>query len=48
MKTEKILTPFNGYVAIVIIVIIGALTVFGLTSNNDAMGFILLPIFILS
>jgi regulator of protease activity HflC (stomatin/prohibitin superfamily) len=47
MKTEKILTPFNGYVAIVIIVIIGALTVFGLTSNNDAMGFILLPIFIL-
>jgi regulator of protease activity HflC (stomatin/prohibitin superfamily) len=47
MKTEKIITPFNGYVAIVILLITGILMVFGLTSSHDLLWLALLPIFIL-
>jgi regulator of protease activity HflC (stomatin/prohibitin superfamily) len=47
MKTEKIITPFNGYLAFVILLITGALIVFGFSSNNNVLGIALLPIFIL-
>ena len=47
MKTEKIITPFNGYVAIVILLVVGVLMVFGLTSSHDLFWFALLPVFIL-
>ena len=47
MKTEKIITPFNGYLAFVILLITGALIVFGFSSNNNVLGIGLLPIFIL-
>jgi regulator of protease activity HflC (stomatin/prohibitin superfamily) len=47
MKTEKIITPFNGYLAIVILLITAALIVFGFTSNNNLLSIVLLPIFIL-
>jgi hypothetical protein len=47
MKTEKIITPFSGYIAILFLILLGALTVYGLTSNNDLMGFLLLPVVIL-
>ena len=47
MKTEKIITPFNGYFAFVILLITAALIVFGITSNNNLLSIVLLPIFIL-
>lgn len=47
MKTEKIITPFNGYLAFVILLITGVLIVFGFSSNNIVLGIALLPIFIL-
>ena len=47
MKTEKIIMPFNGYFAFVILMITAALIVFGFSSNNDLLGIVLLPIFIL-
>ena len=47
MKTEKIITPFNGYLTFVILLITGALIVFGFSSNNNVLGIGLLPIFIL-
>ncbi|SFF32419.1 SPFH domain-containing protein [Flavobacterium xueshanense] len=47
MKTEKIITPFNGYLAFVILLITAALIVFGFTSNNNLLSIVLLPIFIL-
>ncbi len=47
MKTEKIITPFNGYLAFVILLITVALIVFGFSSNNNVLGIALLPIFIL-
>ena len=47
MKTEKIITPFNGYLAFVILLITAALIVFGITSNNNLLSIVLLPIFIL-
>ena len=47
MKTEKIITPFNGYFAFVILLITAALIVFGITSNNNLLSIVLLPMFIL-
>ena len=47
MKTEKIITPFNGYLAFVILLITAALIVFGFTSNNNLLSIVLLPMFIL-
>ena len=46
MKTEKIITPFNGYLAFVILLITGALIVFGFSSNNNLLGIALVPVFI--
>lgn len=47
MKIEKIITPFNGYFAFVILLITAALIVFGFSSNNNLLAILLLPIFIL-
>lgn len=46
MKTEKIITPFNGYLAIAILLITVVLIVFSFSSNNNILGIALLPIFI--
>jgi hypothetical protein len=47
MKKEKIITPFNGYLAVVIIVILMALMVYGADSNNTTLTVSLLPVTIL-
>lgn len=47
MKTEKIITPFNGYAAVAIILIVIALMVFGFTSQHFIMAGCLAPVFIL-
>ncbi len=47
MKTEKTITPFNGYVAVIILLVIGVIMVLGLTSSHDLIWLALLPLFIL-
>lgn len=47
MKTEKIVTPFNGYIAVVIILAISTFMVFELTSSHNLFWLALLPIVIL-
>jgi regulator of protease activity HflC (stomatin/prohibitin superfamily) len=47
MKTEKIMTPFNGYVAICLLLVTAVLMVFGFSSNNTVLGIALLLLFIL-
>jgi regulator of protease activity HflC (stomatin/prohibitin superfamily) len=47
MKIEKTITPFNGYIALIILVIIGILMIFGLTSSHDLLWLVLLPVLIL-
>ncbi len=47
MKTEKITTPFNGYLAVGMLVIVAALVVFGFNSNNIILGVALLPVCVL-
>jgi regulator of protease activity HflC (stomatin/prohibitin superfamily) len=46
MKTEKIITPFNGYVAVVIIIIMIALSTYGFVSENIILGAGLVPFYI--
>lgn len=47
MKTEKTITPFNGYIALIILLVIGVSMIFGLTSSHDLLWLALLPVFIL-
>ncbi len=47
MKTEKIITPFNGYIAIGIALILLATIIFGFASKNLILGVGLLPVFVL-
>lgn len=47
MKTEKIITPFNGYLAVVILLISAALMAFGFSSNNNVLGIALIPLLII-
>lgn len=47
MKTEKIITPLNGYIAIVILLVTTLLIAFGFSSDNNVLGIALLPICIL-
>lgn len=47
MKTEKIITPFNGYLAVVILLISAALIGFGFSSNNNVLGIALIPLLII-
>lgn len=37
MKTEKVLTPFNGYLVVVILFVLMAATLYGFTSNNTLL-----------
>jgi len=47
MNTEKIITPFNGYLAVVMLLISAVLIVYGFSSNNNVFGIALMPILIL-
>jgi regulator of protease activity HflC (stomatin/prohibitin superfamily) len=47
MKTEKIITPISGYIAIVILLATAALIAYGFSSNNILLPALLLPVFIL-
>ena len=47
MKTEKIITPFNGYLAVVMLLISSLLIVYGFSSNNNVLVIALIPILIL-
>ena len=47
MKTEKIITPFNGYLAIFILLISAVLIAFGFSSNNNVLGIALIPVLII-
>jgi len=46
MKTEKIITPFNGYLAFVMLLLTIVLIVFGFSSNYTILGIALLPVLI--
>jgi len=47
MKTEKIRTPFNGYLALVILLLSAVLIVYGFGSDNTILGIVLIPVLIL-
>ena len=47
MKTEKIITPFKGYLAVVILLISAVLIAFGFSSNNNVLGIALIPVLII-
>ncbi len=47
MKTEKIITPFNGYVAVVSILILIGLTILGIVTRNNVLAISLIPIVLL-
>ncbi len=47
MKTEKIINPFNGYLAIVILLIATILMIYGFTSQNIVLSICALPVFII-
>ena len=46
MKTEKIITPVNGYAAVVILLITAALIAYGFGTNNILLAAPLLPVFV--
>lgn len=47
MKTEKIITPFNGYLALVTLFVTIAFTIFGVATNTPLLAAALLPVLIL-
>lgn len=47
MKTEKTITPVNGYLAILLIAICIAFILYGFSTENIVLGVSLLPVFIL-
>ncbi len=47
MKTEKIITPFNGYLVVVMLLVLMALTLYGFISNNMILGVTSSLIFVL-
>jgi regulator of protease activity HflC (stomatin/prohibitin superfamily) len=47
MKTEKIITPFNGYLAVVILLISAVLIAFGFSPNSNVLGIALIPLLII-
>lgn len=47
MKTERIIIPFSGYIAIVILLIAGAFITSGFISDNQVLAISLLPVFLL-
>ncbi|MBP7273269.1 MAG: SPFH domain-containing protein [Saprospiraceae bacterium] len=47
MRAEKNLTPFNGYIAVALLLITLILIVFGFISGNKILGIALIPMFVL-
>lgn len=47
MKTEKIITPFNGYLACVLLLLTAGLMIFGFVTKNELLGAALIPVFII-
>jgi len=47
MKTEKIITPLNGYLVVVMLLVLTALMLYGLISNNMILGVASFLIFVL-
>lgn len=47
MKTEKIITPFNGYLAFVLLIATTALLIYGFSVENHILGISLIPVFII-
>jgi regulator of protease activity HflC (stomatin/prohibitin superfamily) len=47
MKTEKIINPFNGYLAVIITLILLVLIIYGFASKNMVLAIALLPVLIL-
>jgi len=47
MKNEKIITPYNGYIAIALLILITPIIIFSFNENNIILGIALLPLFIL-
>jgi regulator of protease activity HflC (stomatin/prohibitin superfamily) len=47
MKEEKTITPFSGYLAIVVLLIMLALIIFGFSSGNQVLGILLMPVFLI-
>lgn len=48
MKAEKIITPFNGYLAVVIALILSALIAYGATTPNQALIIPLIPLVLIA
>ena len=47
MKNEKIITPYNGYIAIALLILITPITIFSFNANNTILGIALIPILII-
>lgn len=47
MKNEKIITPYNGYIAIALLLIITPIIIFSFNVNNVILGIALIPIIII-
>ena len=47
MKTEKTITPLNGYLVVVMLLVLAALILYGFISNNMVLVIALIPILIL-
>lgn len=47
MKTEKIITPFNGYLAFILLIVTLALLIYGFSVENNVLGIALLPVVII-
>jgi regulator of protease activity HflC (stomatin/prohibitin superfamily) len=47
MKNEKIITPYNGYIAIVLLLIITPIIIFSFNANNIILGIALIPVIII-
>lgn len=47
MKNEKIITPYNGYIAIALLILITPIIIFSFNANNTILGIALIPILII-
>jgi regulator of protease activity HflC (stomatin/prohibitin superfamily) len=46
MKTEKIITPYSGYLAVALLLVSALLLAFGFSSNNTILGIAMIPVFL--
>ena len=47
MKTEKIITPFNGYIAVILLFVTIGIGIYGLTNNNPILTGCCVPVIII-